>query len=202
MLHFLCCYDAERIHTTFMFCATFHKITNSFAKVFVLFFFVPENSNLLEIFPFQIWNIQSFTKIIIKKSSILNQLFSLPKKIEHRASLREIDFHFFFSLCPFFANFHLQIQFLIVFCHTIQIQFQPSCNFPKSIGALLSLNAALFTYMFSSFYIKSYRRESRIKKMKKAEELAVDENKNTILQNGNDINHNHVNGNGFLKKEN
>lgn len=50
------------------------------------------------------------------------------------------------------------IQFLIVFVHTIQIQFQPSCNFPKSIGCLLTLNAGLFTYMFSSFYIKSYNR--------------------------------------------
>ncbi|XP_055698226.1 elongation of very long chain fatty acids protein 7-like isoform X2 [Phlebotomus papatasi] len=48
------------------------------------------------------------------------------------------------------------IQFLIVFCHTIQVQFQPNCNFPKSIAALLTINAGLFTYMFSSFYIRNY----------------------------------------------
>lgn len=51
-----------------------------------------------------------------------------------------------------------QVQFLIVFVHTVQIQFQPTCNFPKSIGLLLTLNAGIFTYMFSSFYIKSYNR--------------------------------------------
>lgn len=53
------------------------------------------------------------------------------------------------------------VQFLIVFVHTIQIQFQSDCGFPKSISALLSLNAGLFTYMFSSFYIRSYNRPTR-----------------------------------------
>lgn len=53
------------------------------------------------------------------------------------------------------------IQFLIVFVHTIQIQFQSDCGFPKSIGALLTLNAGLFTYMFGSFYIRSYNRPTR-----------------------------------------
>lgn len=42
--------------------------------------------------------------------------------------------------------------------HTFQIQFQPQCNFPKSIGLLLTANAGIFTYMFSSFYIKSYNK--------------------------------------------
>lgn len=74
--------------------------------------------------------------------------------------------------------FTKQVQFLVVFCHTIQIQFQPNCNFSKSIGALLSLNAALFTYMFSSFYIKSYNRAAK----READErkLALDENNNQI----------------------
>lgn len=53
------------------------------------------------------------------------------------------------------------IQFLVVFVHTAQIQFQPTCNFPKPIGALLTLNAGLFTYMFSSFYIRSYKKSSK-----------------------------------------
>lgn len=48
---------------------------------------------------------------------------------------------------------------MIVFCHTVQVQFQPNCEFPKSIAALLTFNAALFTYMFSSFYIKSYTKK-------------------------------------------
>lgn len=81
-----------------------------------------------------------------------------------------------------------QVQFLVVFCHTIQIQFQPSCNFPKSIGALLSLNAALFTYMFSSFYIKSYNKQEKAlkdeKAMKDAQKMACDENGNECLPIG------------------
>lgn len=31
--------------------------------------------------------------------------------------------------------------------------------FPKSIGLLLTFNAGLFTYMFSSFYIRSYTKK-------------------------------------------
>ncbi|XP_055906771.1 elongation of very long chain fatty acids protein 7 [Eupeodes corollae] len=52
------------------------------------------------------------------------------------------------------------IQFLIIFVHTLQIQFQPNCKFPKSIAALLTFNAGLFTYMFSAFYVKSYKKEA------------------------------------------
>lgn len=76
----------------------------------------------------------------------------------------------------------LQVQFLVVFCHTIQLQFQPSCNFPKSIGALLSVNAALFTYMFSSFYIRSYNKME--KALKDEKRKALDENSNECLPNG------------------
>lgn len=54
------------------------------------------------------------------------------------------------------------IQFLIIFVHTLQIQFQPSCKFPKSIAALLTFNAGLFTYMFSAFYVKSYKKEAAL----------------------------------------
>lgn len=50
---------------------------------------------------------------------------------------------------------------MIVFGHTVQIQFQPDCAFPKGIGALLSLNSGLFLYMFSSFYVKTYKKNQR-----------------------------------------
>uniref|UniRef100_A0A1Q3G597 Elongation of very long chain fatty acids protein n=2 Tax=Culex tarsalis TaxID=7177 RepID=A0A1Q3G597_CULTA len=53
------------------------------------------------------------------------------------------------------------VQFVIVFFHTLQVQFQPTCGYPKSIAALLTLNAALFIYMFSMFYIKSYLRAAK-----------------------------------------
>ncbi|KAI9584430.1 elongation of very long chain fatty acids protein [Glossina fuscipes] len=48
------------------------------------------------------------------------------------------------------------IQFLIIFVHTGQLQFQPNCNISKFIAGLLTFNAALFTYMFSSFYVRNY----------------------------------------------
>lgn len=54
-----------------------------------------------------------------------------------------------------------QVQFIIIFVHTVQIQFQPNCNFPKSIGLLLTVNAGLFIYMFGSFYLKSYRKTNK-----------------------------------------
>lgn len=54
------------------------------------------------------------------------------------------------------------MQFVIVFSHTIQIQFQPDCAFSKGIGALLSLNSGAFLYMFSAFYVKTYNKNKRI----------------------------------------
>ncbi|XP_070491195.1 very long chain fatty acid elongase 7 [Chironomus tepperi] len=80
------------------------------------------------------------------------------------------------------------IQFLIVFCHTVQVQFRPSCTYPKSIAALLTLNAALFTYMFSSFYIKSYTKKRRDHINEKKD--ICDENSNVVEQD-----------NKILKKE-
>lgn len=64
--------------------------------------------------------------------------------------------------------------------HTIQIQFQPSCNFNKQIGLLLSLNAGLFTYMFSSFYVHSYTRKPR-----ETKEIAATDNCTIISSNNN-----------------
>lgn len=57
-----------------------------------------------------------------------------------------------------------QIQFAIVFVHTIQVQFQPDCAYPKPLAAILSLNALLFIYMFSSFYIQSYTTKTKSEK--------------------------------------
>ncbi|CAO1439841.1 unnamed protein product [Diamesa serratosioi] len=79
------------------------------------------------------------------------------------------------------------IQFLIVFIHTIQIQFQPNCQYNKTIGALLTLNAGLFTYMFSSFYIKSYNKSNKSISKKKAQEKLEDSMKELVDENGNDI---------------
>uniref|UniRef100_T1GSR3 Elongation of very long chain fatty acids protein n=1 Tax=Megaselia scalaris TaxID=36166 RepID=T1GSR3_MEGSC len=71
------------------------------------------------------------------------------------------------------------VQFLIIFVHTFQLQFQPSCNFPKSIAALLTFNAGLFTYMFSSFYVKNYKKEQKIAAKKQKMEEALDINGNS-----------------------
>lgn len=93
-----------------------------------------------------------------------------------------------FPLVLIYLFFYLlQIQFLIVFIHTIQIQFQPNCQYNKSIGALLTLNAALFTYMFSSFYIKSYNKTNNNNLKKKVQEKLEDSMNELIDENGNDI---------------
>lgn len=88
--------------------------------------------------------------------------------------------HGVFHMSKLFSYYVPQIQFLIVFCHTIQLQFQPTCNFPKSIGALLSLNAALFTYMFSSFYVKSYNKTKAARDVKNDKQTIRDENSNEV----------------------
>jgi hypothetical protein len=45
---------------------------------------------------------------------------------------------------------------MIVFFHTAQIQFQSDCAYSKFIASLLTINAVIFTYMFSSFYYHNY----------------------------------------------
>jgi hypothetical protein len=71
------------------------------------------------------------------------------------------------------------IQFLIVFVHTLQVQFQPDCNFNKGIAWLLTINAGFFTYLFSSFYIQTYLKRFQRKKL----ENGIDHNEN-ITANG------------------
>ena len=74
----------------------------------------------------------------------------------------------------------LQVQFIIVFFHTVQVQFQPTCGYPKSIAALLTLNAGLFIYMFSSFYVHSYIRKSNGAAPQRTAGKAGEENNNQL----------------------
>lgn len=78
---------------------------------------------------------------------------------------------------------YFQVQFVIVFSHTIQIQFQSDCGFPKGIGALLSLNSGLFLYMFSAFYVKTYQKNQRLSAAKKDTLDAPPKAKPTELNN-------------------
>ncbi|XP_005181233.2 elongation of very long chain fatty acids protein AAEL008004 [Musca domestica] len=55
------------------------------------------------------------------------------------------------------------VQFVIVFISTIQIQFQPNCAYNKIISIGLTLNASLFIYLFSAFYVESYKKENKKK---------------------------------------
>ncbi|XP_034191090.1 very long chain fatty acid elongase 7 isoform X2 [Osmia lignaria lignaria] len=50
------------------------------------------------------------------------------------------------------------IQFSIIFLHNLQVFFN-GCNFPKPISFLLCLNALIFIYMFSSFYVETYTKK-------------------------------------------
>lgn len=72
-------------------------------------------------------------------------------------SIYLISCHFSLSVCL------SQVQFVIVFISTIQIQFQPNCAYNKIIGIGLTLNASLFIYLFSAFYVESYKKENKKK---------------------------------------
>lgn len=45
--------------------------------------------------------------------------------------------------------------------HTFQIQFQANSAFQKPIDALLTFNVGFFTYIFSSFCVKTYNNEKK-----------------------------------------
>lgn len=51
------------------------------------------------------------------------------------------------------------IQFIVIFFHNVQMLFT-SCNFPKPLSFLLTLNSVIFIYMFGSFYIKNYMKSN------------------------------------------
>ncbi|EZA48152.1 hypothetical protein DMN91_007894 [Ooceraea biroi] len=57
------------------------------------------------------------------------------------------------------------VQFMIIFTHNFQLMFV-TCNFPRPLSFLLVVNSALFIYMFSSFYIKTYMKSSKQRKSK------------------------------------
>lgn len=89
------------------------------------------------------------------------------------------------------------IQFGIVFVHTFQVQFYPTCQYPKAIAALLSINALLFFYMFASFYVKAYTR--------KDSKLLSDKSKLLVNGHANGHANGHTNGkiaNGCTKLTN
>ncbi|CAG5102348.1 Similar to ELOVL: Elongation of very long chain fatty acids protein (Drosophila melanogaster) [Cotesia congregata] len=47
------------------------------------------------------------------------------------------------------------VQFFLIFIHNFQ-QFRLGCDFPKTLTGLLCFNAGFFTYLFGSFYVKTY----------------------------------------------
>lgn len=52
-----------------------------------------------------------------------------------------------------------QIQFCIIFVHSTAVLVQPSCNYPKVIASLLSLQAIVFLFLFGAFYVRTYSRK-------------------------------------------
>ncbi|XP_076686855.1 very long chain fatty acid elongase AAEL008004 [Andrena cerasifolii] len=63
------------------------------------------------------------------------------------------------------------IQFSIIFAHNAQVLFN-GCDYPKVIAFLLSLNAAIFIYMFGSFYVENYTKADRRAKAKESDGLS------------------------------
>lgn len=57
------------------------------------------------------------------------------------------------------------VQFAFVFLHNIQMYFN-GCPYPKFIIFLLTLNSAVFLWMFGSFYYENYVMNRRIKDSK------------------------------------
>ncbi|XP_058806719.1 elongation of very long chain fatty acids protein AAEL008004-like [Phymastichus coffea] len=52
------------------------------------------------------------------------------------------------------------VQFTIIFFHNLQV-LVTNCNYPKPLSFLLCINAALFIYLFGSFYVKTYNVQKR-----------------------------------------
>ncbi|KAJ1526811.1 hypothetical protein ONE63_008381 [Megalurothrips usitatus] len=78
------------------------------------------------------------------------------------------------------------VQFVIVFAHSAQVLFT-SCNYPKSIAFLLTLNAGLFLHMFGSFYYHSYvvAPRRRAAKQAAARESLLNDNNNVVCKDSN-----------------
>ncbi|GLH05885.1 Elongation of very long chain fatty acids protein F [Gryllus bimaculatus] len=51
------------------------------------------------------------------------------------------------------------IQFVIVFIHNLAVFFVKSCNYGLFITLLTLVQAIYFIYMFTNFYLKTYRKE-------------------------------------------
>jgi elongation of very long chain fatty acids protein 7 len=52
----------------------------------------------------------------------------------------------------------LQVQFVLVFIHSIQLLFI-DCNFPKAFVWLIVLLAVMFFSLFADFYKQAYRKK-------------------------------------------
>ncbi|GLH05884.1 elongation of very long chain fatty acids protein AAEL008004-like [Gryllus bimaculatus] len=55
--------------------------------------------------------------------------------------------------------FSMMIQFVIVFIHNLAVFFVKSCNYGLFITLLTLVQAIYFIYMFTNFYLKTYRKE-------------------------------------------
>lgn len=79
------------------------------------------------------------------------------------------------------------VQFIIIFLHNFQMLFT-SCNFPKPLSFLLTINTGLFIYMFGSFYVNNYRKSNMRRELKTSGAIngAINNATNSVV-NGNAI---------------
>jgi elongation of very long chain fatty acids protein 7 len=52
----------------------------------------------------------------------------------------------------------LQVQFVLVLLHAIQLLFI-DCNYPKAFIWLIGLHAVMFYFLFADFYKQAYKKK-------------------------------------------
>lgn len=55
------------------------------------------------------------------------------------------------------------VQFVLFFVHGVYFTFQSDCDCPKVFNVFQALHALLFLQMFGSFYLRTYRKERRLR---------------------------------------
>lgn len=53
--------------------------------------------------------------------------------------------------------FCVQVQFVLIFSHQLQVLFRPSCQYPRVFVYWIAMHGFLFLFLFSDFYKARYK---------------------------------------------